>query len=238
MNFSYGSKKEKSWICSVNPSHIWTAKITARTKGVECPHCNMLAVTHPELSKQFYILNEILYGLTPYNTSRGMRIYVYWQCPKKSKHVWKASIKSRTTNKCGCQMCKSSFSKRSIRFLNKLAKELKIQIRHGKNRGEFKIKIDGKEYKFDGFHEQSNTVYEYHGCFYHGHLPEVCTDYTKYLPNTIHPLNKKFFGELYKNTLKRTQILRENGYKVVEIWECEFLKLEKVGKSLKEFLKL
>ena len=40
-----------------------------------------------------------------------------------------------------------------------------INIRHAENGGENRI----DNYLVDGFDEENNTVYEFHGCFWHGH---------------------------------------------------------------------
>ena len=48
-----------------------------------------------------------------------------------------------------------------------------IDIRHAENGGEYRI----DNYLVDGFDEKNNTVYEFHGCFWHGH---ACgTNYTR-----------------------------------------------------------
>ena len=61
----------------------------------------------------------------------------------------------------------SRYSKESIQWLQHLTKELNINIRHENNcpLGERRI----GEYKVDGICEETNTVYEYHGCYHHGH---------------------------------------------------------------------
>ncbi len=55
-----------------------------------------------------------------------------------------------------------------------------IKIRHALNGGE-KV-ILGK--KVDGYSKETNTVYQFHGCFWHG--CSKCFD-----PNTINNKNKK-----------------------------------------------
>ncbi len=56
--------------------------------------------------------------------------------------------------------------------------------------------------KVDGFDSSTNTVYEYHGSYWHGN-PEV------FDPNDINEMAGKTFGELYQSTISRDrQILQ------------------------------
>ena len=55
------------------------------------------------------------------------------------------------------------------------------------------------------------------GDYWHGN-PEV----KKFSPNKINEHNKKSFGQLYQETMERIDLLKENGYKVVYIWESDY----------------
>ena len=98
--------------------------------------------------------------------------------------------------------------------------EQNIHINHAENGGEIKIKIDEKLTKVDGFHKESNTVYEFNGDFFHGN-PEF------FESDEINPINKKTFGQLYQDTLEREQKIRNSGYNLVVIWENDFRKIER-----------
>ena len=58
-----------------------------------------------------------------------------------------------------------NYSKMSIIWLNYMSKAKGLNIQHALNGGEKKLTIDDKTYKVDGFCEETNTVYEFHGCF-------------------------------------------------------------------------
>ena len=73
----------------------------------------------------------------------------------------------------------------------------------------------------DGYHQPTNTVLQFHGCFWHG-CPTCLPD--RSLKNTV---NQKTFDSLYIKTLQRTSQLRAKGYTVIEKWECEFSAEEK-----------
>ena len=89
-------------------------------------------------------------------------------------------------------------------------------IQHAGNIGEKKIKINDRLFKFDGFCETSNTVYEFYGDFWHGNI-------SKYNQNDIHPIIKKSFGDLYNETIQRENIIISQGYNLITIWESEYI---------------
>jgi G:T-mismatch repair DNA endonuclease (very short patch repair protein) len=72
--------------------------------------------------------------------------------------------------------------------------------------------------KVDGYCEDTNEVFEYLGCFWHGCL---------FMPNrhsTIGSTNETLQNR-YKETTARLQKIKDAGNNVVSIWECEFKKL-------------
>lgn len=94
-------------------------------------------------------------------------------------------------------------------------KDLNIYIQHADNEGEKNIKINKKLFKFDGYCKETNTVYEFMGDFFHGN-PKL------YNQNDINPLNKKTFGELYSEILKRLELIKNEGYNIITIWESNY----------------
>ena len=89
-------------------------------------------------------------------------------------------------------------------------KEQTIQIQHALSpEGEFKISNIGK---VDGYCQTNNTIYEYHGSYWHGN-PSL------YDSNDINKQLDKTFGELYQKTLERDKKIRELGYNLIVKWE-------------------
>jgi len=78
------------------------------------------------------------------------------------------------------------------------------------------IKINNKIIKFDGYDNKTNTVFEFYGNLWHGN-PEI------YNKNDINPINKKKFGDLYKKTIERENIIKNAGYNLITIWEKDFI---------------
>jgi hypothetical protein len=63
----------------------------------------------------------------------------------------------------------------------------------------------------DGYDPATNTVYQYHGIFWHG-----C--HKHYKQTDIHPILKVPYGQLYKNTIKRNKLIKKLGYKLITKW--------------------
>jgi ribosomal protein S20 len=94
-------------------------------------------------------------------------------------------------------------------------------IQHALNGGEKQI----LGYKVDGYCEETKTVYQFHGCFWHG-CPK-CFD-----SDRINNKNQQLMKDLYKNTQEISSKITKH-YDLVEIWECEFNKITEI----KEFKK-
>ena len=116
------------------------------------------------------------------------------------------------------------FNKISIEWLDYVAYRDEVDIKHAHNHGEQRIGC----YLVDGFDSNNNTIYEFNGCYFHGHKCELNT----------HDFNKKCqvpMSELYRRTIERQQYLESRGFKVVCIWECEYKNMRKTDENLKDF---
>ena len=108
----------------------------------------------------------------------------------------------------------------AIKWLEWEAKQRSIHIHHAR------CGHGGERYIFnvpvDGYHPETHTVFQYHGCHWHG-----CAQcYQKpFERQAVVWRNKQgrliTRQEAYDDTLKRTQDLRDAGYTVVEKWEHE-----------------
>lgn len=116
-----------------------------------------------------------------------------------------------------CKKCSmNGYSKIACQWLTEIAEEKGIFIQHALNIGEKRI---GK-YSVDGFCENSNTIFEFLGCIFHG-----CNQC--YSRDKLNTLVHKTMGELYDKTMARELILLQQGYFMVTIWECEYRKILK-----------
>lgn len=92
-----------------------------------------------------------------------------------------------------------------------------VEIQTTENGGEYLV--PGTKYKVDGFCAITNTVYEFHGDFWHGN--PATQD-----PNSIHPVSLRTMGELYERTMAREKVIRNLGYNLVTIWESDWNQLK------------
>ena len=87
-------------------------------------------------------------------------------------------------------------------------------IAHAGNRGEHLIDHGPlRRFRVDGYDANTRTVYEFHGCFYHGCIT--------HFPNRLqrHPYHEgKTLGEVREATATKIQQLRDLGYRVIEMW--------------------
>ena len=102
------SSKKVWWKCP-KCSHEWKANINNRSNGNGCPACsnqvatfnNNLAVTHPELCKEWHPTKN---KLTPKKVTYGKKAKVWWLC-SKCNYEWEATISNRSKGR-GCPQCK------------------------------------------------------------------------------------------------------------------------------------
>ena len=105
------------------------------------------------------------------------------------------------------------------------------RIRHVRNGGEQSIRTANKIYFVDGYDVTTKTVYEFHGCLFHG-----CP--------TCYPMRDikhycapdRTVQELYNATEAKRMALLNEGYNVFECWECQWDKQLKTNEAVRQFL--
>ena len=70
----------------------------------------------------------------------------------------------------------------------------------------------------DGYDPKTRTVYEFWGDFWHGN-PKI------YNRDDVNVYTKTTFGYLYKKTLDKRKAILNSGYKLIEIWENDWRKI-------------
>ena len=104
-------------------------------------------------------------------------------------------------------------------------------LRHALNGGEFKP-LPGHQYTVDGYHEETRTVYEFDGCFWHGCpkcFPQRHEPHPRHLDKTM--------ADVYADREEKHRLLKEAKYNIVNIWECEWKRLRDREPPIQEFLK-
>lgn len=164
-------------------------------------------------TKEFKLLAKKIHGefynydKFVYNGSKKRGIIIcpkhgeFFQCP--SNH-----LNGKGCLKCGFERSASIVcSKAEVKFLD----YIRIDNR---NRQKF---IHG--YIVDGYDSNTNTIYEFLGNYWHGN-PKT------FQSHVINKLANKTFGELYQNTLKRLNNLKNYDYDVRYIWEDDWNRFE------------
>ena len=102
------------------------------------------------------------------------------------------------------------------------------EVQHVGNAGEVRLPPVGF---VDGYCHDTRTVYEFQGCFTHG-----CP--TCY-PNRHEPHVRHFdrtLQDVYETTQQKIQRLKELGYTVVQMWECEWARLKDTSSDIRTFV--
>ena len=91
------------------------------------------------------------------------------------------------------------------------------RIKHVRNGGEQSVRTATTSYFVDGYDHVTHTVYEFHGCLFHGCLKCYPVRDIKHYASPDRTVE-----ELYQATLAKRMALLRAGFNVLEIWECEW----------------
>lgn len=183
---------------------------------------NCLATHAPEAVAYWDAANK----LKPDKIVYGSGKHCWLKCIKCAMR-WKTSPHAITNNDGGisCPQCRPpgcGYSAVAIRWLDSLNIP---DMQHAQRGGEYRI--DGSNIRVDGYSAETNTVYEFHGTFWHGD-PRV------YKPDKINAVNKKTFGKLYDDTKAREDYIEDCGYKLVTMWEFDYQNAARVNRDKKD----
>lgn len=90
--------------------------------------------------------------------------------------------------------------------------------------------IEVAGYRVDGFDEKTKTVFEFHGCYFHGCF--------KCFPNRS-AMNKnagQTFGSLFAETMKKEGEIKKAGWNLVTMWECEWERVKAEKPEIVQFV--
>ena len=125
---------------------------------------------------------------------------------------------------------RGNYSAVSIEWMEHEMATKNIFIQHSENNEEYEAllsKPSGEQYlkKVDGYDRNTNTVYEFLGCFFHS--CKKC-----YQHDQVHPLKSELYnkekrithGQVYASTLRILEDIKNAGYQLEVMWECEWKK--------------
>ncbi len=211
------SSKKVKIICKIHGR--FEQSPNGHLSGNGCRDCAnaLLALTNNEFITKCKIIHGDIYDytLTKYESCRKNVDII---CLKHGKFTQKAGTHLEGK---GCKYCSNNISKQEIKWLDSLM--IAQECRHKS------IKANDKWYFLDAYIPETNTIYEFHGDYWHGNP-------VKFKPEDVNKNNKTKFGELYEDTINRENELRALGYNLVVIWENDWNKLQKQLKKIKSDL--
>ena len=142
---------------------------------------------------------------------------------------------------------KTKQSNMAVKWLSYVMEKEDIHIQHVRNGGEKRV----GRYSLDGYCEESHTAYEFQGCFWHGKSSNVTnTNVEKTLMSffslsgcpkcyknreTVNPINQKTMGQLYEDTGGKIKYLKDYGFEVKQMWECELREKMEKDEEMKRY---
>jgi hypothetical protein len=155
------------------------------------------------------------YSLSEYGKTSNDKVVIL--CKSHDPAVAFEQSPSNHLSGQGCPLCSKSrsYSNEATKWLDYVANQSNppIVIKLAKNGGEYAIRYGGKTFRADGYCAETNTVYEFHGSYWHG-------DPAIYQRGKM--LLRKTAGQLYDETIERENIIKSLGYKLVVMWESEW----------------
>ena len=92
-----------------------------------------------------------------------------------------------------------------------------------------KLSVSGEQhimgYYVDGYCADTCTIYQFHGCFFHG-----C--YKCYDGDALNHVNNEKFYTLRECTRRTTRLFESHRCKVIEKWECDYMEESNITQSL------
>ena len=104
-------------------------------------------------------------------------------------------------------------------------------IRHKYNQGE--IHLGQHALPVDGFCKETKTVYQFHGCVFHGCQRVQCPNTNG---QTINPINAIPYKQLYQDTLDKENYLKGLGFNLISIFECQWMKQKAASAYISNFV--
>ncbi len=201
-------KCDYQWFSAIN-DHI--------NKQHNCPRCMYSLKWNLErfLEKSKQIHGEkYSYDQITESHISGRRSHIPVKC-NTCECTWFPAIRDHIRGH-GCPHCATvcGYSKKEIEWIESIMETEGIIVQYAKSpQGQHKIKFpNGQLRSVDGYCHATNTVYEYNGDFWHGN-PCVFNQ------TDVNRVNKKTFGDLYKDTVAKENIIKQLGYNLVVKWE-------------------
>ncbi len=132
---------------------------------------------------------------------------------------------------------RNQYSAKQIMWMDYVMQKENIFIQHALNGGEVRIRCGRRHSLVDGFCEETDTIYSFLGCWFHG--CSFCFDgdtlntmkqYTFEDQKTGEPVTKNVrMAELLMQVEEQNNRFRAHGHRVIVMWECQWDALVKAN---------
>lgn len=107
----------------------------------------------------------------------------------------------------GCAKCTKRISKQELEWLKSLNLSSLIY--------QYRIRSSDKWSFVDAYDPDTNTIYLYHGDYWHGNI-------NRYDRSVMNTRSNKTMGVLYDETMEYERVIRSLGYNLITMWESEW----------------
>lgn len=202
-------------ICKVHGEFITDANSHLSGKSA-CPNCrknkkksyDQIINDFKQAHGDFYNYSKFIFKNTK---TKGIIV-----CPLHGEFLQIPEVHKKGV---GCPKCarESYISKKETKWLDDI-----IKLPNSSEYRQKEIIIDGKRFVVDGFYPKTQTIYEFYGDYWHGN-PRVFNGcyFNKHLGQTM--------SYLYNKTIQRENLLINNGYTVINMWELDYGNLNELS---------
>lgn len=177
----------------------------AHYQGQGCPNC---CRPNKKMSTADFIKRSSLKHDNKYTYDKcqyiSSKIKVSITCPYHGEFMQAAP---HHLNGHGCPTCSYSVSKMENDWLDSIFIKKEFRQKY--------IQTKNKKYSVDAYVPETNTVYEFHGDYWHGNP-------NKYKGEDINKRVGKSFSYLYNLTLKKEKDILDAGFKLIIMWESQW----------------
>lgn len=114
----------------------------------------------------------------------------------------------------GYRLCDNQ-SRKAVAWLLWTERRLNLRIVHAGYNREHRLR---ENILVDGYCEQQNHVFQFHGCWFHG-CPRC---FTVNRDRTGNKKDEETMDDKYERTVAISRKIRHFGYRLTEVWECDF----------------
>jgi very-short-patch-repair endonuclease len=201
-------------ICKEHGS-FWCSPSNHISQSNGCPKCSGKNLSVKDYIKIFNRVHKNKYDYSLFTSVNKYTDIIKIICPVHG--VFTQKISNHKAG-CGCTKCnKIGHSKISQEVISCIEKKTRLKFYRASTTGEFTVKSKKGTYRVDGYNKRYNIVIEFNGDAYHGNL-KVFNKNTK-----CNPYNNFTALKLNKITKNRVNFLRKKGYRVIEIWENDWM---------------